>query len=83
MSSDQTPDPDAFRDSEHGGWTSTVSEYDAAFTRLTRQAVAPLSDAVNLRHGARLLDVATGAGYVAAAAAARRSEDAECRTIPL
>ena len=44
---------------------------DSGFTRLTRQAVAPLLDAVNLRHGARLLDVATGPGYVAAAAAAR------------
>ena len=71
MSSDQTPDPDAFRDFEHAGWTSNVSEYEAAFTRLTRQAVAPLLDAVNLRHGARLLDVAAGPGYVAAAAAAR------------
>ncbi len=59
MSSNQTPDPDAFRDFEHAGWTSNVSEYEAAFTRLTRQAVAPLLDAVNLRHGARLLDVAT------------------------
>ena len=71
MSSNQTPDPDAFRDFEHGGWTSNASEYEAAFARLTRQAVAPLLDAVNLRHGARLLDVATGPGYVAAAAAAR------------
>ena len=71
MSSNQTPDPGAFRDFEHAGWTSNVSEYEAAFTRLTRQAVAPLLDAVNLRHGARLLDVATGPGYVAAAAAAR------------
>jgi SAM-dependent methyltransferase len=71
MSSNQTPDPDAFRDFEHAGWTSNVSEYEAGFARLTRQAVAPLLDAVNLRHGARLLDVATGPGYVAAAAAAR------------
>jgi SAM-dependent methyltransferase len=46
-------------------------KYEAAFTRLTRQAVPPLLDAVNLRHGARILDVATGPGYVAAAAAAR------------
>ena len=71
MSSNQTPDPAAFRDFEHAGWTSNVSEYGAAFTRLTRQSVIPLLDAVNLRHGARLLDVATGPGYVAAAAAAR------------
>ena len=71
MSRNQTPDPDAFRDFEHAGWTSNVSEYEAAFTRVTRQAVGPLLDAVDLRHGARMLDVATGPGYVAAAAAAR------------
>ena len=75
MSSDQTPDPDAFRDFEHAGWTSNVSEYEAGFARLTRQAVAPLLDAVNLRHGARLLDVAIGPGYVAAAAAARGARE--------
>jgi len=71
MSSNQTPDPDAFRDFEHAGWTSNVSEYDAAFARVTRQAVVPLLVAVNLRDGALLLDVATGPGYVAASAAAR------------
>ena len=51
----------------------TLSEYEAAFTRLTRQAVAPLLDAVNLRRRARLLDIATGPGYVAAAAGASQS----------
>jgi hypothetical protein len=63
MPSNQTPDPDAFRDFEHAGWTSNVSEYEAGFARLTRQAVAPLLDAVNLRHGDRLLDVATGPAF--------------------
>ena len=63
MPSNQTPDPDAFRDFEHAGWTSNVSEYEAGFARLTRQAVAPLLDEVNLRHGDRLLDVATGPAF--------------------
>jgi SAM-dependent methyltransferase len=71
MSSNQTPDPAAFRDFELAGWKSNVSEYDAAFARVTRQAIEPLLDAVMLRHRSRLLDVATGPGYVAAAAAAR------------
>jgi ubiquinone/menaquinone biosynthesis C-methylase UbiE len=71
MSIDQTLDPDAFRDFEHAGWTSNVSEYEAAFARITSQAIGPLLDAVYLRHGARMLDVATGPGYVAAAAAER------------
>lgn len=71
MSINQSPDPEAFRDFEHAGWTSNVSDYEAAFARVTSQAVGPLLDAVHLRPGARLLDVATGPGYVAAAAAAR------------
>ncbi len=71
MSINQGPDPDAFRDFEHAGWTSNVSEYEAAFARVTSQAIGPLLDAVDLRPGAQLLDVATGPGYVAAAAAAR------------
>jgi SAM-dependent methyltransferase len=71
MSVSPAPDPDAFRDFEHAGWMSNVSEYEAAFARVTSQAIGPLLDAVDLRHGARLLDVATGPGYVAAAAAAR------------
>jgi SAM-dependent methyltransferase len=71
MSINQTPDPDAFRDFEHAGWESNVSEYDTAFARLTSQAIGPLLDAVHLRQGTRLLDIATGPGYVAAAAAAR------------
>src|SRR5260221_10308313 len=71
MSVDQTTDPDAFRDFERAGWTSNVSEYEAAFARITSQAIGPLLDAVDLRHGARMLDVATGPGYVAAAAAER------------
>ena len=71
MSINQSPDPDAFRDFEHAGWTSNVSEYDAAFARVTSQAIGPLLDAVDLRNGARMLDVASGPGYVAAAAAAR------------
>ncbi len=71
MSINQSPDPDAFRDFEHAGWTSNVSEYEAAFARVTSQAIGPLLDAVDLRPGAGLLDVATGPGYVAAAAAVR------------
>src|SRR6266851_1150536 len=71
MSINQSPDPDAFRDFEHAGWTSNVSDYDAAFARVTSQAIGPLLDAVDLRNGARILDVASGPGYVAAAAAAR------------
>ena len=71
MSTNEALDPDAFRDFEHAGWEINVSEYEEAFARLTRQAISPLLDASGLRHGVRLLDVATGPGFVAAAAAER------------
>ena len=35
MSVNQTPNPDAFHDFERTGWESNVSEYDAAFARVT------------------------------------------------
>jgi len=71
MPINEAPDPNAFRDFEHAGWEINVSEYEDAFARLTRQAIGPLLDAVKLRQGVRLLDIATGPGYVATAAAAR------------
>jgi SAM-dependent methyltransferase len=74
MPVNNAPDPDAFRDFERAGWEINVSEYEDAFARLTRQAIGPLLDAVNLRRGTRLLDIATGPGYVAAAAAERGAQ---------
>lgn len=71
MSIDQNSDANAFRHFEHAGWTSNVSEYEAAFARITSQAIGPLLNAVDVRDETRLLDVATGPGYVAAAAAKR------------
>jgi SAM-dependent methyltransferase len=71
MAIDQNIDAEAFQALEKSGWESNVSEYDAAFARLTTQAAGALLAAVRTRSGARLLDVATGPGYVAAAAVAR------------
>ena len=64
-------DADAFHAFERTGWESNVAAYDAAFARLTRQAIGPLLEAVSMRPGTRRLDVATGPGYVAAAAVSR------------
>lgn len=61
----------AFRDLEKSGWENAAAEYDDAFARLTTQSIAPLLDALQVRQGTRLLDVACGPGYVAAAAAQR------------
>ncbi len=65
------PDPVAFRTLEHAGWQAAARYYDDAFGSLTRQAVDPLLDSARVRSGARTLDVASGPGYAAAAAAAR------------
>jgi len=61
----------AFHALEHAGWESAARGYDGTFGSLTRQAIGPLLDAVQTRPGSRLLDVASGPGYVAAAAAER------------
>ena len=60
-----------FREFERAGWESVVAEYDTSFGSLTVQAIEPLLDSVGAGRGVRLLDVATGPGYVAAAAARR------------
>jgi SAM-dependent methyltransferase len=58
-----------FREFEHAGWEKLPARYHDAFATLTTQAIGPLLEAVQVRRGMRLLDVASGPGYVAAAAA--------------
>jgi SAM-dependent methyltransferase len=64
-------DPDAFREFEHEGWQRAAEHYVDAFGPVTSQAAEPLLDAVAAGSTTQLLDVATGPGLVAAAAAAR------------
>ena len=64
-------DPARWREFEHDGWETAAEGYHDWFGSVTAQAVGPLLEAVNVRPGMRLLDVATGPGYVAAAAAER------------
>ena len=71
MSNDQSADTTAFRNFERVGWEANVAAYDAAFARVTSQAIEPLLHAAALRKDMRLLDVASGPGYVAAVAAAQ------------
>jgi SAM-dependent methyltransferase len=63
--------PSAFRTFEHAGWENIPTRYHNVFGDLTTQAIEPLLEAVDVRRGVRMLDVATGPGYVAAAAAQR------------
>jgi ubiquinone/menaquinone biosynthesis C-methylase UbiE len=60
-----------FRDFEHAGWEKLPKRYHDAFATLTTQAIVPLLDAVLAKRGTKLLDVASGPGYVANAAAER------------
>ena len=63
-----------FSEFEHAGWQRVANRYHDAFARLTTQAIAPLLDAVGLKKGIRLLDIASGPGYVAGAAAERGAD---------
>ena len=56
---------------ERAGWESIPQEYHDGFGTLTTQATGPLLDAAGVGPDVRVLDVATGPGYVAAAAARR------------
>jgi SAM-dependent methyltransferase len=64
-------DAAAFHEFERAGWESIPGAYQDAFGTLTTQAIAPLLDAARVGPGVHVLDVATGPGYVAAAAAGR------------
>lgn len=64
-------EPEKFRDFEHAGWESIPSEYHQTFGSLTTQTIGPLLDAARLKSGMTFLDIASGPGYVAAAAAKR------------
>lgn len=64
----------SFRELEHAGWEKIHAQYHDGFARLTTQAVPALLDAVKAGPGTKLLDVATGPGYAAAAAAERGAE---------
>ena len=64
-------DPQTFHDFEHAGWERASAHYDKAFGALTLQTADALLDAAGVSAGAEVLDVATGPGPIASAAAAR------------
>jgi SAM-dependent methyltransferase len=70
-------EPDtSFRDFEHQGWSAqdVVTEYHDHLSPLTTQAVEAVLAAAGVRRGARVVDVATGPGYAAAAATEHGAE---------
>ena len=64
-------DADAFNAFEAAGWEAKAGGYDRFIGGLTSRFAEPLLDAAAVGSGTRLLDLATGPGYVAALAAER------------
>lgn len=60
-----------FADFEHAGWSEVAGPYADAIGPLTARNAEPLLDAAHVGRGASMLDVASGPGQVAAAAASR------------
>src|SRR5690242_16566925 len=54
---------------EQAGWERAAVSYGDAFGSLTSQTIPALLEAAGVVRGTRLLDVASGPGYVASAAA--------------
>ncbi|MEJ2653517.1 MAG: methyltransferase domain-containing protein [Gammaproteobacteria bacterium] len=63
----------SFKDMEQSGWHAKAASYDDLFGPITRDAMEPLLDAADVKPGSAVLDVASGPGYAAAAAAARKA----------
>ncbi len=70
-SQDMSIDLDAFDEFEARAWEERVEGYAGFFGALTGRLVEPLLDIAGVGPSTRLLDVATGPGYVAAEAARR------------
>jgi SAM-dependent methyltransferase len=62
---------DAFTEFEHEGWERVADKYDSVWSSSTRQFIAPLLEAAEVREGMSVLDVGCGPGYVSAAATER------------
>jgi SAM-dependent methyltransferase len=64
-------DAPSFKELERQGWDAKADNYHSFAGQITFGAVAPLLDAAGVRAGMRVLDVASGPGYVADGATAR------------
>lgn len=60
-----------FREFEHSGWEQAAELFHNHWGSLTSQSVPAVLDAAEVSQGFNVLDVACGAGYLAAAAARR------------
>lgn len=63
-----------FTEFEYQGWQQSAQQYHLSFVPLTNQMIDPLLNAVDAKAGTKLLDIATGIGYVAGEAAQRQCQ---------
>ena len=61
----------SYRDFEYEGWERAATAYGKSFESATRLFVSRLLDAVDIKHGMRVLDLACGTGIATSLAAAR------------
>ena len=64
----------AFEDFERAGWEKAADPYHRMWGALSSQSSGPMLDAAGVSSGSKVLDVACGAGYIAAEAANRGCE---------
>jgi SAM-dependent methyltransferase len=67
-------DTAGFHDFERAGWERAAAFYGDAFGGLTAQTASALLDAAQVSRGTRVLDLATGPGFVARAAMDRGAD---------
>jgi SAM-dependent methyltransferase len=71
MTIQRSNEPEAFTAFERHGWSAGIGGYERTFARLTSQTVGVMLDAAGVTRGHHVLDVCTGHGVLAAAAAER------------
>ena len=59
----------SFTEFEKAGWEQAADAYHNHWGGLSSQSAEAMLEAANVKTGSRVLDIATGAGYVAAKAA--------------
>lgn len=64
----------AFKDFEKAGWSTKAESYEDLVGQVSRQTVDAMLSAIALQRGTRLLDVASGPGYLAAEATRRGAD---------
>jgi SAM-dependent methyltransferase len=67
-------DPDAFNSFEAAGWEQRAGGYHDFFGSITTHVIPELLDVARVDRAVRVLDVASGPGYVAAACAERGAD---------